>query len=155
MRTSDPTSNSALFNPFVFPKAQYLLSSRLDSRGCIKVPCVVDGDQIVPTVRSGRKPALQPPCPDFVPPLVFCQFPGCDGNFFGVRQKPLLETGRVGHRGIEPRDARDGPVQIPKSALTYDGGDFSSDAAGTRIFVNNQQYICLLYGSQNSLPVQR
>ena len=70
--------------------------------------------------------------------LVFCQFPGRGGNFFGVGQKALLEWRSVGDRGIERGDAHNRSVQIRESTLAYNGSDFPGDAAGARVFVNDQ-----------------
>ena len=63
--------------------------------------------------------------------------------------------GVEGHRRILGRDADNGAIEMVKSFFIYDGRNFSGDASGARVFVQNNNLAGFAHGLSNGFAIQR
>src|SRR5487761_326942 len=76
-------------------------------------------------------------------------------NIVLVGQKALFKRRRERYRRVLCRDAQNRPVQILERAFARDRRDFSRDAAGARVLVNDQQLVRFFHRLQNGFFVER
>src|SRR6267378_7032099 len=74
------------------------------------------------------------------------------GNF---GQKELLLRRRKWNRRIERRQTDDGAIEIVERFFVNDRGNFSGQTSGARVFVQNDDFVGLLYGGGNRLAIER
>src|SRR5579859_1500849 len=58
-------------------------------------------------------------------------------------------------RGIEACDADDGAVEVVEGFFVDDGGDFSGEASGAGVLVEDDDLVRLLYRLRDGFPVER
>jgi hypothetical protein len=57
--------------------------------------------------------------------------------------------------GVEAGDADDGAVEIVEGFFVDDGGDFSGEASGAGVLVEDDDFVGLLYGLRDGFAVER
>src|SRR5579872_4179123 len=70
-------------------------------------------------------------------------------------QKVVFQRRRERHRRVTRDDAHDGSVQVIEDFFIYDGGNFSSDAAGARVLVQDNDLVGVAHRGGNGLAIQR
>src|SRR6266849_5115264 len=76
-------------------------------------------------------------------------------DVFRLRQHEVLECRRVRQRHVVRSHAHDRPVEPFERLLIDPRGDLAGDAAGPRVFVNDQHFVRLLDGRANRTVVHR
>jgi len=80
----------------------------------------------------------------------------CGGeNFLGVGEEGFLERRSVRDGCVERCDADEGPVEIVEGFFGKDGGDFTRNASGFGVFVDDQALIGFSHGVENGFFVER
>src|SRR5579864_8478946 len=75
-------------------------------------------------------------------------------NIPQLRQKAFLLWRREWDRRVQSGDADDRRVQIVESFLINDGRDFSCDASGPRIFVQQDEFVCFFDRLRDGFAVE-
>src|SRR5205807_3198502 len=74
------------------------------------------------------------------------------GNF---GQEKLLLRWRKRNWRIERRQADDGTIEVVERFFVNDRGNFSGQTSGARVFVQDDDFVGLLYGGGNRLAIER
>ena len=67
----------------------------------------------------------------------------------------MLLRRRERNRGVEAGDADDGAVEIVEGFFVDDGGDFSGEASGAGVLVEDDDLVRLLHGLRDGFAVER
>ena len=56
---------------------------------------------------------------------------------------------------IQAGDADDGAVEVVEGFFVDDGGDFAGEASGAGVLVEDDDFVCLLYGLRDRFAIER
>src|SRR6267378_1227691 len=78
---------------------------------------------------------------------------GSGEDFLGVGEEGFFKCWRVGDGRVEGSDAEDRTVEVVEGFFEEDGGDFSGDASGFGVFVDDEAFVGFADGLKNGFLV--
>ena len=87
--------------------------------------------------------------------IVRFQAAGFADYVFYFRQVVMFLRRRKWDCGVEACDADDGAVEIVEGFFVDDGGDFSGEASGAGVLVEDDDFVCLLHRLRDGFAVER